>query len=279
MAAQGCHKWRHYGKRWDNNAGDSGVFAMLQGMETSSATFGIIYLDSDINVLRQHRMLLPETVAIVAEPVELKDGIVTNAALAAMFDSDQLETAAKRLAARGAGEILFACTSGSLINGPGWDRVIVDRIEQASGATGSTTTTAVLAALRALGARTISIGTPYIAEVDERERAFFGQAGFTVARIEGLGCYTDPEIGMMTPDEIVALAGRVDRADAEAVFLSCTTLNVANEIGRIEEGIGKPVVTSNQASAWHFMRRRGIAPRPGLFGRLMTLGIDNEVSV
>jgi maleate isomerase len=242
-------------------------------------TVGIIYLDSDRNVLAQHRMLLPDIVHIAAEPVELKDGIVTNESLAAMFDSDQLESAAKRLAEQGAQEILFACTSGSLINGVGWDRVLAERIERASGVPGTTTTTAVLTAFRALDAHTLSVGTPYIAEVDERERAFFEQIGFTVAHIEGLGCYTDPEIGALAPATIVALAERVNRPAADIVFLSCTSLNVAQEIDRIEEAIGKPVVTSNQASAWLLMQRRAIAPRPGLFGTLMTMRIENEVSV
>ena len=250
---------------------------MLRGMDTTTATTGIIYLESDINCLAQHRVLLPDAVTIVAEPVELKDGIVTNASLAAMFDSDQLEIAAQRLAEQGAEEILFACTSGSLIHGPGWDRVLTERIEQASGVPGVTTTTAVLAALRALDAHTIAIGTPYIAEVDERERAFFEATGFTVAHIEGLGCYTDPEIGALAPEAIVALAERVNRPAVDVVFLSCTSLHVAQEIDRIELVIGKPVVTSNQASAWLLLQHRGIAPRPGIFGALMTRSMESTL--
>ena len=238
-------------------------------LHSMNATIGIIYLDSDINCLSQHRMVLPDDIAIVAEPVELKDGIVTNASLAAMFDSDQMELAATRLADQGAQEILFACTSGSLINGVGWDAVIAERIERASGVPGTSTTTAVLTALRALDAKTIAIGTPYIAEVDARERAFFEQLGFTVATIHGLGCYTDPEIGALSPETIVALAERVNVPEADLVFLSCTSMNIAQEIDRIEEVIGKPVVTSNQASAWLLMNHQGIAPRPELFGALM----------
>lgn len=255
----------------------SGIpFAILLSMETNA---GIIYLDSDRNVLAQHRLLLPDEVAILAEPVVLKDGIVSNATLAAMFDSDQLEIAAQRLAERGARQILFACTSGSLIHGAGWDAVLAERIERAAGVPGATTTTAVLAAMRALHATTIAIGTPYIEEVDERERAFFEQVGLIVAHIEGLGCSTDPEIGALHPDTLVALAERVDRPEANLVFLSCTSLNVAQEIDRIEGAIGKPVVTSNQASAWLLMHRLGIEPRPQLYGRLMTVRMENEVRV
>lgn len=243
-------------------------------MATNATTIGLIVLDSDRNVLAQHRQMLPGTVTIETEAVELRGGEVSNASLAAMFDSDQVDVAAARLAERGARQILFACTSGSLIHGPGWDRALVERIERASGVPASTTTTAVLAALRALGASAISIGTPYIAEVDEREGAFFEQMGFTVAAIEGLGCATDPEIAELTPDTIVALARRVDRPEADAVFLSCTTLNVAGEIARIEESLGKPVVTSNQASAWLLVNSLGIDPRPRLFGALMDLRME-----
>jgi maleate isomerase len=243
------------------------------------ATVGIIFLDSDLNCLAQHRTVLPEQVRIVAEPVVLQGGIVTNASLAAMFDSDQMEVAAQRLAQQGAQRILFACTSGSLINGVGWDRVLAERIARAAGVPGTSTTTAVLAAFQALSARTVAIGTPYIAEVDERERAFFEQLGYTVAHIEGLGCYTDPEIGALEPETLVALAERVDRTEADIVFLSCTSLNVVQEIDRIEEVIGKPVVTSNQASAWFLMNSQGIEPGHKLFGTLMTLRMENEVSV
>ena len=243
-----------------------------------TATIGLIVLDSDRNVVAQHRALLPDAVRIETEPIELRGGFVTNAALAAMFDSDQLETAARALAERGAERICFCCTSGSLINGPGWDQTLIERIETAAGVPGTTTTSAVLSALRALDARTIAIGTPYIDEVNQREHAFFEHAGFTVAHIEGLACYTDPEITAVPPEQIVALAHRVDRSAADTIFLSCTTLNVAQSIDRIERELGKPVVTSNQASAWSLMRSLGIAPRPDLFGRLMTLHEKATVS-
>lgn len=238
-------------------------------METNEPTIGLIVLDSDINVVAQHRMLLPETVAIETEPIVLQDGVVTADSLAAMLDSDQLEIAAAKLAGRGAQQVLFACTS--LIHGPGWDQTLIERIERAAGVPGSTTTTAVLAALGVLGATTIAIGTPYIAEVDKRERAFFERMRFTVATIEGLGCYTDAEIGALAPETLVELAQRVDRPAADVVFLSCTSLNVAQEIDLIEDRIGKPVVTSNQASAWVLMNGQGMAPRPEVFGTLMTL--------
>lgn len=253
------------------------VVCYSAGMESQvSPTIGLIVLDSDRNVVAQHRSMLPARVRIETEAIELKNGIVTNASLAAMFESDQLEIAAERLAKRGVQRMLFCCTSGSLIHGPGWDQTISDRIESAAHIPASTTTTAVLAALHTVGAQTIAIGTPYIAEVDERERAFFEQAGFSVAVIEGLGCATDPEIAEITPTQIVALAQRIDRPEVDAVFLSCTTLNVADSIDQIEQLLSKPVITSNQASAWILMRALGLNTPAGKFGHLMTSRQDEQ---
>lgn len=242
----------------------------------TSPTIGLIVLDSDRNVIAQHRSMLPAQVRIETEAIELQNGIVTNASLMAMFDGDQLEIAARKLAHRSIEQILFCCTSGSLINGPGWDRTIIERIETAAGIPASTTTTAVLDAFHEIDARTIAIGTPYIAEVNERECAFFEHAGITVAAIEGLGCHTDPEIAVIAPEQIVALAERVDRPAADAIFLSCTTLNVAGSIERIENRLGKPVITSNQASAWMLLRDLDMLPGPKTFGQLMSIG-ENRV--
>jgi maleate isomerase len=57
---------------------------------------------------------------------------------------------------------------------------------------------------------------------------------------------------------------------SDALFISCTALRAAGVAAEIEQAIGKPVVTSNLATAWQCLRICGDhAPRPEL-GRLMT---------
>ena len=59
--------------------------------------------------------------------------------------------------------------------------------------------------------------------------------------------------------------------EADAVFISCTALRTADVIEDIEAALGKPIVTSNQALAWHALRLMGYEDSvPGL-GRLFTL--------
>ena len=141
---------------------------------------------------------MPDDVAVYAAPIVLLPRGEVTAALAEMLEGDQLERAAALLVWTDVDVIVFACTSGSLVHGVGWDREVAGRIERASGRT-ATTTTAVLAALRVVGATSLAIATPYLEEINAIERRFLEESGFAVASIGGLGCATDAEIGRLEP--------------------------------------------------------------------------------
>jgi maleate isomerase len=54
----------------------------------------------------------------------------------------------------------------------------------------------------------------------------------------------------------------------DGVFVSCTSLRVAEIAEEVERAIGKPVTSSNLALAWHCLRLAGVNdPIPG-YGRL-----------
>jgi maleate isomerase len=52
------------------------------------------------------------------------------------------------------------------------------------------------------------------------------------------------------------------------VFISCTGLRTFPVVARLEERLGKPVVTSNQALAWDCLRLAGVHDRLPGRGRL-----------
>jgi maleate isomerase len=166
-----------------------------------------------------------------------------------MLASDQLEHAAALLVWADVDVIIFACTTGSLVHGVGWDREVAGRIERASGRPATTTTTTVLGALRAVGATTLAVATPYLEELNAIERRFLEASGFAVAAISGLGCVTD----------------------AEAVFISCTNFHCLPAIASLERQLGKPVVTSNLAGAWTALRQIGIEDTIPGYGQLLQL--------
>ena len=239
---------------------------------------GLITLATDTSVLPEYTRVMPDGVAVYPAPIVLPRGEVTAAALAEMLEGDQLERAAALLAWADVGVIVFACTTGSLVHGVGWDRELIARIERASGIAATTTTTTVLAALHAVGATSLAVATPYIDELNAIERAFLEASEFRVSAIAGLGCATDAEIGRLEPDDAVAVVDRVDSPAADAVFISCTNFHCLPAVAELERRRGKPVVTSNLAGAWAALRGIGIDDAIPGYGQLLTLPIVSEVT-
>lgn len=180
-----------------------------------------------------------------------------------------VDLASKQLATAEVDVIAFGCTSGSFLKGAGYDAELSQRIERVSGAKATTTSSAVLEALRKLGARTIAIGTPYPDEVNSIIVRFFEDSGFRVTNMEGLQILKATDIAAPEPTTAYELGRRVDRPDADAVFLSCTNFRAAEAADQLEQDLGKPVVTSNQATAWLALRKAGITDPIEGYGRLL----------
>ena len=100
--------------------------------------------------------------------------------------------------------IAFACTAGSLVGGPGWDKNEIKMMEDAvkkfpcacsipdmekgsGGIPCTTTATAAEEAMRFMGFKKIVITGPYIDELNERFRLFYENSGFEVLKVNGLG--------------------------------------------------------------------------------------------
>ena len=131
----------------------------------------------------------------------------------------------------------------------------------AAGVPATTTSTAVVTALRTLGAHSVAVLSPHIDDLNARLRAYLEAAGFNVATMVGLNLSCDIEA--VEPAETRQIVeSQVDRADADAVFISCTGMRTAEIIDELETSLGKPVVTANQATLWHVAQLAELLWRP-----------------
>ncbi len=162
--------------------------------------------------------------------------------------------------------VCYACTSGSVVIGE--ERVFAELNRGKPDARATSLITSVMRALEALKARRIAIATPYLAEVDTIERAYMVARGFEVVHMQGLGIEKDADMVRVTPETIFDFARGIDRPDADAVFISCGALRSLDVIAELENRLGKPVVTSNQAMMWDCLRLAGIADRRDDYGTL-----------
>jgi arylmalonate decarboxylase len=179
--------------------------------------------------------------------------------------------AAEDLATAEVDMLLYACTSGSVVCP--LPKLLAD-IRQHSGLPTIATITSVVAALRTLGVRRVALATPYVDFVTQSEKRFLEEYGFKVTSVHGLQMgETETErraIGRVPPQHVYRMARLVDHQEAEAIFISCTNLATLDVISQIEADLGKPVVTSNQASFWSCLRLMSLPDRIEGYGRLLS---------
>jgi maleate isomerase len=173
-----------------------------------------------------------------------------------------VERAAKELATARPNVILMAGTAGAFNGGPGFDRDLVKRIEDASGVPGTTTMTAVLAALDALDVEKIAVATSYIQPVDDALADVLRASGREVVAIKGMGILKSIDMGDLAPETNCRFAREVLREaeGAEACLLSCGNWRTLEAIEPLENEFGIPVLTSNQTGLWQVLQMSGIAP-------------------
>lgn len=168
-------------------------------------------------------------------PSELKEAIVEAAAV--LSDTEP-------------GVIAFHCTASSMEEGLEGEASLVRIIEKASGRPAITTAQAINEALRHLKVKKLVLISPYVAETNEHEVCYLREAGFEVVHEVGLGLTGSDEYIAVSPERWIDITRSNSRAGADGYLLSCTNTRMIEVIDELERSLGKPVVTSNQATLW-----------------------------
>jgi maleate cis-trans isomerase len=165
----------------------------------------------------------------------------------------------------------FACTAASFLNGAADDRETCSVLSARARCPVLTTSRAVVLALAALGVRRVALATPYLDSINRREADFLAEEGVTVVRSVGLGIVGNLPKGRLPVGAARDVALQADTPSADAVFLSCTNWRTAECLGELETRLGKPVFSSNAATAWALLRAAGVREDLPALGRLGSL--------
>jgi maleate cis-trans isomerase len=180
-----------------------------------------------------------------------------------------VERAADELSSAHVDVIAFACTASSFVEGVEGEIELRDRMERAGQTKAVTTSGSVAAALRMLGIRRVVVATPYLDQLNVLEKGFLEDEGVEILLISGMGIVDAFSIGKVTPQETYEFARRVWRDDADGMFISCTNLRTIDVLARLEDELGKPVVSSNSATCWGCLRALGCQETIEGYGRLL----------
>ncbi len=230
------------------------------------ARLGFILMSTDLAAESDFFSMVPEGVAVHFTRLKTDD-YTTSETLARHIEN--MADAASRIQPDTKPDVIsYSCTSGSIVIGE--ERIMEEIRKGAPWAKPMCLVTGVIDALRELDARKIVVGTPYLDEINTLEAEFLLSRGIDVLDIQGLNLQTGIEFGRVTPAYWKAFAHEIDRPDAEAIFLSCGGIRSLEVAEEIEQSIGKPVITSNQAQFWSCLRRAGIMDEIHGFGQIFS---------
>lgn len=169
--------------------------------------------------------------------------------------------------------IVFGCTGASFAEGVGYDRQIERIIIDAVGIPAITTARALLEGIREVGANKIALASPYSKDVHQRAERFLRGNDIEILSSQNMGnVYVEnTKLGLLGPESAEKAAKNVDCPNAQAIVLSCTNWRTIEVIARLERKLGKPVISSNQASLWAALKKLNYCSSIAGWGKLMNL--------
>jgi maleate isomerase len=226
-----------------------------------------------IGLMIPHRNTICEPDAAAILPDGISAHIARMPALgttrtALLAQADELGRLAQLLAGAKLDVLGFHCTAAATVEATiGAD--LARHIASVTGVAAVATSQALLAALQAFSARRIILVTPYTKAVNEHEIDFFAAHGITVVDHVWLGKTDAQGMASVAPDEWIDHVRGVRAERVNACVLSCANIRVAPILARLEDTLGMPVISSNQAMLWHCLRSAGSTERVDGYGALL----------
>jgi maleate isomerase len=228
----------------------------LDGGVASRAAIGLIVLATDQTMEHEFRILVSQPGVAFYESRVFNDNDINPETLRAIgariapsvdliLPSIELDVVA------------FGCTSATMTLGE--EAVFAEIHKVRPNVACTTPVTAALAAFEALGASRIGLLTPYAPEINKSFVRYFGDRGLDIAAVATFDRRDDRDAARISVSSIEDAASRLAATSAvDAIFVSCTSLRVAEAVERLEKRIGVPITSSNHAMAWHCLRLAGI---------------------
>ncbi|MCB1380184.1 MAG: aspartate/glutamate racemase family protein [Alphaproteobacteria bacterium] len=233
----------------------------------SRARIGLIVLATDFTIEHEWRKIVtPLSGVALYQSRILNDAQITPETLRAMEPRIAASTDVI-LPGSPLDVVAYGCTSASMAIGE--DKVFARIREVRPDARCTTPITAAFAAFRAFGARRIGVLTPYRADVNRIVASYIQERGFQVPVFGSFNEQDDSIVARITPAAIRrGVETILSRAKVDCIFVSCTSVRLAEAARSIEEETGVPITSSNHAMAWHALRLAGIGEALPQWGSL-----------
>ncbi len=246
---------------------------------------GILVPHNDIVPESEFSTMAPEGVSVHAMRVPFAwrgEGRPTPLgldAVRAFVEPPHLDEAAALLADAPVKVIMFAFTSSSFVLGPKGDTALAARLELRTGGIPILIACAsAVPALRALNVKKLAVVDPpwFTPALDRLGAAYFGDQGFDVVYAQA----AELAAGQLTvqPADVYDWVRSHVPDMAEAVFIGGNGFRVVAAIDAMEQVLGRPVISANQASLWHGLRIANVQVPVVNYGRIFAQPLGSLTS-
>jgi maleate isomerase len=237
----------------------------------SKATLGLIVLQTDETIESEFAKVLPHHgVALYHSRIPMCNEV--NSDTLKQMQIDIPNSAALLPPALSFDVIGYGCTSGATIIGSETVRDAVQKAHPEAQVTNPIT--AIIAACEALNAKKLGFLTPYVPEVSAKMREKLEASGCNVVAFGSFEESEDCVVAKISEASILAAIESVAaQSECDAIVVSCTSLRTTGLVEEAEARIGKPIISSNLAMAWHMMKLANLSHNPSEFGELFNLSL------
>lgn len=223
-------------------------------------------------ILRARELVEPERFTFHSSRMRMKK--VTKEELEAMDrDSDRcaLELADARMDVLG-----YACLVAIMSMGKGYHRTSEQRLHQRTIEAGGpapvvTSAGALVDGLHALGAKKISILTPYMKPLTQLVIDYIENEGIEVVDSISLEIPDNLEVGRQDPLAPVDISKRLNISGVDVIVASaCVQMPSLPSVQLIEDRTGLPVLSSSISTAYLMLKRLGLKTCAPGFGSLLS---------
>ena len=223
-------------------------------------------------ILRARELILPERFTFHSSRMRMKK--VTKEELAAMDgDSDRC---ALELSDAHVDVLGYACLVAIMSMGHGYHRISEQRLHQRTVENGHpapvvTSAGALVQGLQVIGAKKVSILTPYMKPLTRLVIDYIESEGIEVVDSISLEISDNLEVGLQDPRAPIEITRKLITTGVDAIVASaCVQMPSLASIQPIEDRVGLPVISSSVATTYQMLKSLGLGTHVPGFGSLLS---------
>jgi maleate cis-trans isomerase len=218
--------------------------------------------------VREFYSVVPEGVDITCGPLTVQK--ISRESMADMLKA--VSSAAELLAEKGVDAIYLGGVPPIVMREPGYDRDLVAEMERVTGKPCSTDVSGVFDAFQHLGIQRVVMAAPFEDWVIALIKTYYGAAGYDIVHMKGMPLTTSTQRRELPLDLEYTFTRQVVSEYAgsfDGIYIPCGGWGTVQNVERMEQDLGKPVVTWFIAMIWWFLTKRGIRAKIRGFGSLL----------